>query len=179
MIIPEWGCIIINNGNLQAKDQLQNIISSAIAQLLNLQKLSWPSENFLDANSLNRWTLIRFLNYNIAHSAKASFSYLVSLVKLLDAIELSDIPNDLIQLTKQSLELMIAALKQSNWSLSCKLIGMSRLYSEASFFHPSLLGRLYFPNEHKFAVYLPLLLPITLPILVGCLKLAIGRIRSK
>jgi len=36
--------------------------------------------------------------------------------------------------------------------------------------HPSLLARLYFPGEHKLAVYLPLLLPSLLPLVLAVLR---------
>lgn len=37
--------------------------------------------------------------------------------------------------------------------------------SEKAFFHPSLLSLLYFPDDQKYAIYLPLFLPIVLPLL--------------
>jgi phosphatidylinositol glycan class S len=36
-----------------------------------------------------------------------------------------------------------------------------------AFFHSQLLPALYFPDEHLYAVYLPLFLPITVPLLTG------------
>ena len=35
-------------------------------------------------------------------------------------------------------------------------------HAERAFFHPSILSLLYFPGEHKLAVYLPLGLPVLL-----------------
>eukprot|EP01112_Ceratiomyxa_fruticulosa_P016657 TRINITY_DN506_c0_g4_i1.p1 TRINITY_DN506_c0_g4~~TRINITY_DN506_c0_g4_i1.p1 ORF type:complete len:394 (-),score=80.62 TRINITY_DN506_c0_g4_i1:32-1213(-) len=39
--------------------------------------------------------------------------------------------------------------------------------SEAAFFDPHMLSLLYFPNEHKLAMYLPLFLPVFFPIVMG------------
>ncbi|WWC63970.1 uncharacterized protein I303_106576 [Kwoniella dejecticola CBS 10117] len=39
-----------------------------------------------------------------------------------------------------------------------------------AFFDPSMMGLLYFPDEHKFAVYTPLFAPIAVPLLLGLLK---------
>ncbi|KAK1922767.1 phosphatidylinositol-glycan biosynthesis class S protein [Papiliotrema laurentii] len=39
-----------------------------------------------------------------------------------------------------------------------------------AFFDPSMMGLLYFPDEHKFAVYTPLFAPIALPMLVGLVR---------
>ena len=45
----------------------------------------------------------------------------------------------------------------------------NRLASEA-FFEPSLMGLLYFPAEHKYAVYAPLFAPVGVPLLVAAIK---------
>lgn len=37
--------------------------------------------------------------------------------------------------------------------------------SEGAFFDPSLLELLYFPEDQKFAIYIPFFLPLALPIL--------------
>jgi GPI-anchor transamidase subunit S len=39
--------------------------------------------------------------------------------------------------------------------------------SEKAFFEKSMVGQVYFPDEHKVAVYLPLLGPVGVPLLVG------------
>jgi len=44
-----------------------------------------------------------------------------------------------------------------------------RLASEA-YFDPSMLALLYFPDEHKYAVYTPLFGPVAVPLLVALLR---------
>lgn len=39
--------------------------------------------------------------------------------------------------------------------------------AESAFFGPSLVPQLYFPDEHIYAVYLPLILPLMLPLLIS------------
>lgn len=51
--------------------------------------------------------------------------------------------------------------------------------AEAAYYHPSLMGRMYFPEEHKMAVYLPLLLPSLLPVAAGILKILYGRFTNR
>ena len=43
--------------------------------------------------------------------------------------------------------------------------------SNRAFFNPSMLGLLYFPDEHKYAVYTPLFAPLLVPLLVSTLKI--------
>jgi phosphatidylinositol glycan class S len=48
----------------------------------------------------------------------------------------------------------------------------SRAYSLATeaFSHPTLMAMLYFPDEHKMAVYFPLMVPTLLPLLINAAK---------
>lgn len=46
--------------------------------------------------------------------------------------------------------------------------------SENAFFDPSVVAMLYFPEDHKYAIYTPLFFPISLPILVTSVKLFQG-----
>jgi phosphatidylinositol glycan class S len=39
--------------------------------------------------------------------------------------------------------------------------------AERAFFEKSMVGQLYFPDEHKIAVYLPLLGPVGVPLVLG------------
>lgn len=43
--------------------------------------------------------------------------------------------------------------------------------SERAFFDPSLLHLLYFPDDQKFAIYIPLFLPMAVPILHSLAKI--------
>jgi phosphatidylinositol glycan class S len=42
--------------------------------------------------------------------------------------------------------------------------------AESAFFDPSMTAMLYFPDEHVYAVYLPLFLPAFVPVVLGMLK---------
>lgn len=43
--------------------------------------------------------------------------------------------------------------------------------SERAFFDPSLLHLLYFPDDQKFAIYIPLFLPMAVPLLLSLAKI--------
>lgn len=43
--------------------------------------------------------------------------------------------------------------------------------SERAFFDPSLLHLLYFPDDQKFAIYIPLFLPMAVPIFLSLIKI--------
>jgi phosphatidylinositol glycan class S len=42
--------------------------------------------------------------------------------------------------------------------------------AEKAFFEKSMVGQVYFPDEHKVAVYLPLLGPVGVPLVMGVVK---------
>jgi len=44
------------------------------------------------------------------------------------------------------------------------------VHSSSAFFHPTMVAMLYFPTEHKYAVYTPLFAPIAVPLVVTLLK---------
>lgn len=52
------------------------------------------------------------------------------------------------------------------WELSKE----AYVLSDSAFFDPTMLALLYFPDEHKYAVYMPLFVPILLPILSAIFK---------
>ena len=54
-------------------------------------------------------------------------------------------------------------LLRKAYALSCSAYSLA----EQAFFDPSLLSLLYFPDDQKYAIYLPLFLPICLPILTN------------
>ena len=42
--------------------------------------------------------------------------------------------------------------------------------AEKAFFHKSMVGQVYFPDEHKVAVYLPMLGPMAVPLIMSVLR---------
>lgn len=42
--------------------------------------------------------------------------------------------------------------------------------AEKAFFDPTMVSMLYFPDEHKYAIYMPLFVPISVPLIMAVLK---------
>ncbi|XP_066954584.1 GPI transamidase component PIG-S [Macrobrachium rosenbergii] len=49
----------------------------------------------------------------------------------------------------------------------------SFMQADAAFFHPSMLALLYFPDNQKYAIYVPLFLPVSIPVILS-LKVVLG-----
>jgi phosphatidylinositol glycan class S len=55
-------------------------------------------------------------------------------------------------------------------------------YCRQVFFDKGILSMLYFPDDHKMAVYIPYFVPVLLPLLVGILregKVSLSRARAR
>lgn len=50
--------------------------------------------------------------------------------------------------------------------------------AESAFYHPTLMGKMYFPDEHKFAVYMPVLVSL-LPSTFALLKIIVSKVTGK
>jgi len=50
--------------------------------------------------------------------------------------------------------------------------------AEKAFFERSMVGQVYFPDEHKVAVYLPLMGPMAVPLMMSMLKEVLPWIKS-
>ena len=66
-----------------------------------------------------------------------------------------------------ALETALDELENSNQSLALEFSRVAYRKSENAFFDTSLLELLYFPQDQKFAIYIPLFLPVGIPILFG------------
>ena len=63
-----------------------------------------------------------------------------------------------------------AAFSESKWTDAVRYASIAYQDSEKAFFDKSMVGQVYFPDEHRVAVYLPLLGPIGVPLLVGLVR---------
>ena len=80
--------------------------------------------------------------------------------------------------TVTSLQLAIAELEAGNLGFALQYSKEAILASERAFFDPSLLHLLYFPDDQKFAIYIPLFLPMCVPILLSMIKI-VSEVRQR
>ncbi|KNC49856.1 GPI transamidase component PIG-S [Thecamonas trahens ATCC 50062] len=51
-----------------------------------------------------------------------------------------------------------------------RLATRAHVLADRALFDQSIVGLLYFPDDHKYAIYTPLFVPISLPVVIGVLK---------
>ncbi|RMD42158.1 hypothetical protein DV735_g2947, partial [Chaetothyriales sp. CBS 134920] len=181
-LVPQWGGIFIINPplspdevtgrpslpvNLAAED-MEPAFETFVFQLLSLLGvLDFEGHHSLP---LRLRAHKRFMG--LVLSAKASSS-LASLARVAQRLEQIPIPKHVAQLVDNSmanLTAFTAASRESRWTEAVEHAADAYIDSEQAFFDKSMVGQVYFPDEHKVAVYLPLLGPVGVPLLVALIR---------
>jgi phosphatidylinositol glycan class S len=96
-----------------------------------------------------------------------SLSSLESIEKLLDKVgnivigqQVSERMHEAVDLSHQAIHSLASGHLKHAYECSRKGFQLS----ESAFFDPSLLALLYFPDDQKYAIYFPLFLPVSLPL---------------
>lgn len=158
IIVPKWGSVVFAN----AKDDL-NVIMKQFRQHFH---------QLLGIETLEQWISLRTTeNYNNGRQT------LVTLSELLLSIPNIVIDDIMAKKIHNSVELLEQCQKNNQHNL-CQ---QGRLLADQVFFDKSLLKLLYFPDDQKFAIYVPLYLPMGAPLawtLINDLKFLLKIIRG-
>ncbi|XP_033833815.1 GPI transamidase component PIG-S [Periophthalmus magnuspinnatus] len=187
---PRWGGIMVYNVNgfygpdatfpIDINIDMAKVMGVFLAQLrllLGVQSSPLPF-GFLVApcNSfgLADWELDRLMWSRTVENVATATTTITSLAQLLDQIGNIVINDNIAQEVSSAvtaLQLAIAELEVGNLGLALQYSKEAILASEKAFFDPSLLHLLYFPDDQKFAIYIPLFLPMCVPIFLSLLKI--------
>jgi len=158
IVVPNWGSVIFG----KSTDNLELIMKQFIQhfhQLLNIQ-------------TREQWISLRTIeNYNNGRQT------LLTLSQLLLSIPNIVIDDTMADKIHQSVDLL-EKCEENNEHNQCQ---QGRLLADQVFFHQSLLKLLYFPDDQKFAIYVPLYLPMGAPLawtLINDLKFLINLVKK-
>jgi len=171
--IPQWGGIVIfnppatNNSLVELNcDNLQYVMAIFISQLKEL--LGGFSTTELSSNEYSM-LVQRHLYENLHTSAKTLLSLSKLIESLPNMIVLEHIQN-LVQYSVNQLNEAHESLEKGDVICALRASRESLRASESAFFDPTMVGLLYFPDEHKYAIYTPFFLPVCFPIIAGIVK---------
>ncbi|KAM7398030.1 hypothetical protein PAMA_006075 [Pampus argenteus] len=187
---PRWGGIMVYNVDsfygpeavfpVDININMAKVMGVFLAQLrllLGVQS-STPLPGFLVApcgsTGLADWELDRLMWSRSVENIATAATTITSLAQLLDQIGNIVINDNIAQQVSSavtSLQLAVAELEAGNLGFALQYSKEAILASERAFFDPSLLHLLYFPDDQKFAIYIPLFLPMCVPILLSLLKI--------
>lgn len=184
---PRWGGIYIYNIPTPGPNDtlpvpvslnMKSVMEVFIAQLKMLLNLQSQLHDAVEvADPLNRiiteWELDSWLRHRCVENLGTSASTLRSLAQLLGKIRnivIQDHIGKQVEEAVSSIRSSHSYLAQGKLEKAFLKSKQAIIASEKAFFDPSLLELLYFPEDQKFAIYIPLFLPISLPVLASLYK---------
>ncbi|XP_052443698.1 GPI transamidase component PIG-S [Carassius gibelio] len=187
---PRWGGIMVYNVNemygpeterpVDININMSKVMGVFLAQLrlmLGVQHTHPPTGFVLQSPGsagLSDWELDRLLWSRSVENIATASTTITSLAQLLDQIGNIVINDNIAQQVSSavtSLQSAVAELEAGNLAFALQYSREAILASERAFFDPSLLHLLYFPDDQKFAIYIPLFLPMCVPIVLSLLKI--------
>ncbi|KAJ5406649.1 hypothetical protein N7465_007933 [Penicillium sp. CMV-2018d] len=178
-MVPQWGGVFLLNPPLSNAEQggpfnpahlSQGSLGPAFMtfshQLLTL--LGTPSTPA--SLPLRLQTSIRIRAASLLLSASSTMGSLARLTESLPSIPIPATVATSVSTTLSHLDASCAHLREGRFGAALASARVAETEAERSFFEKSMVGQVYFPDEHKVAVYLPLLGPIGVPLVVGLLK---------
>ncbi|KAH9823408.1 phosphatidylinositol-glycan biosynthesis class S protein [Melampsora americana] len=190
-IRPQWGSVIIYNperisnrsSSTLSVEELTQPMQIFKSHLLNLLGISNKEIEF-KTQSIELDSILR---RRILESSLNSINDLNVIFNLIDQQTNMRVGSDVQRQVKDSLKSLQMAQDElkTNQSMIRKLkssiffINRSSILSSQAVFNPSMLSLLYFPDEHKYAVYTPLFGPIFVPLLVCLIKELKGYLSKK
>ncbi|KAL8691449.1 MAG: hypothetical protein Q9218_003332 [Villophora microphyllina] len=173
-LIPQWGGVVILNppaslralGSRLSKEELQPALFNFSHQLLSF--LGAPQSP--SSIPLQLQTLIRIRAASLLLSASSTLGSLARLTVTLSSIAIPETVSTAVEATLDHLGKTCNALRDGQFETALGHARTAEMAAERSFFEKSMVGQVYFPDEHKVAVYLPLLGPVGVPLIMSGLK---------
>ncbi|KAJ3333345.1 hypothetical protein HDU76_009148 [Blyttiomyces sp. JEL0837] len=197
-LIPQWGGIVISNPDRERDSltysvaALKPVMEVFLAQLRGLLgvkevKLSGgdaivPSTKITYIPSkigITGWELDRLLRTSTINNMASAASTLNSLSTLISSMENMVVLDHIAKGVSESLDSLDSDKASINGGGGDGAGGLmnavresrkSIQFAESAFFDPTMVSLLYFPDEHKYAVYMPLFTPITVPLVIALVK---------
>ncbi|KAK4136293.1 hypothetical protein BT67DRAFT_418470 [Trichocladium antarcticum] len=165
-LIPQWGTIYL----LPLPDGTAHLSSAALKQPLLtftshlLSLLGAPRSGSLP---LRLSTLGRIRSADLLLRASSTLGSLARLALALPSISIPSSVADGVSTTMLHLRRACETLGGAEGLAHARV---AEAEAERAFFEKSMVGQLYFPDEHKIAVYLPLLGPVAVPLVMGLIN---------
>ncbi|KAF8609411.1 hypothetical protein BDV93DRAFT_518234, partial [Ceratobasidium sp. AG-I] len=184
-LVPQWGGIAILNpttegtANLVLTSQdlkpIFYLFRKQLEGLLGVPALPATAAVELDTASspqetLSGWQLDSLLRRRALENVRGSVQALASIVGLVDRIENMPVGQNVRNDVLSALEELAQTHNTTHPIQTLAHSARSLLLSSRAFFNPDMVGLLYFPAEHKYAVYTPLFAPIAVPLIVSVLR---------
>ncbi|EUC65516.1 GPI transamidase component PIG-S [Rhizoctonia solani AG-3 Rhs1AP] len=184
-LVPQWGGIAILNpraegtaNSVLTPDDLKPIFQIFRKQLEGLLGVPAfpPAVGFhLDhtttaKKALSGWQLDTLLRRRALENIQGSVQTLNSIVDLASQIENMPIGSSVRDDVLSALQELSQTHNATHPTQTLTHSALSLQLASRAFFNPTMVGLLYFPAEHKYAVYTPLFAPIAVPLVVSVIR---------
>lgn len=168
-VTPQFGGIQIYNtkSNHLTEQELTPVFELWISQILTLLGISkYPKSPQIRIDFLKRFFIVQ----NLIKSTNT----LGSLVRLINSLPTISIPSTTSKNVDNALlaiQKSLSFLLQLDFLQACKFSNLASIELNLAFFEKDMVQQIYFPDEHKFAVYSPLLGPILTILFLGFMRI--------
>ena len=169
-LIPQWGGVHILNSkklsNTLSPDDLRPIMLTFADQLTSL--LGFPQSP--PSLSLRISSLTRERATSLMMSASSTLGALARLTLKLKSIAIPNTVAKSVDETISRLDQACRDLQEGRFNSALQNARIAEDEAEQAFFEPSMVGQVYFPDEHRVAVYVPLLGPMAVPLVLAAIN---------
>jgi len=157
-LIPQWGGVVIQSDTADLRPAML-VFSNQLMSLLGA-----PESGSLP---LRLMTLVRVRSAGLLLKASGTMGSLARLSLALPSISIPHSVADGVYITLSHLRKACDGLGGKEGLENARIAEEA---AEKAFFEKSMVGQVYFPDEHKMAVYMPLLGPMGVPLVMGVLR---------
>ncbi|KAJ2508289.1 GPI transamidase component [Coemansia sp. RSA 2049] len=132
------------------------------------------------------WELDALMRQWTIQGRQTAITTLQSLVRLVDSLQNMVVMDAIKTQVDQSLAALSAidstpraAVADYSAATSFASAATAAVLAETAFFDPSMVSMLYFPDQHKYAIYFPFFLPVAIPVLSAIRHLVIASRRRR
>jgi len=165
-LIPQWGTVYLlaqpYDTTHVSVETLKQPMLTFTSHLFSL--LGTPQSGSLP---LRLSTLTRIRSADLLLRASSTLGSLARLALALPSISIPSSVADGVSKTMYHLRLACDTLGGADGLAHARV---AEAEAERAFFEKSMVGQLFFPDEHKIAVYLPLLGPVAVPLIMGAIN---------
>jgi len=184
-LLPQWGGVAILNPKTEVEgnktivqdppthltlSDLKPSLDIFATQLLALLGTPSASSSVSSSLPIRIDSLTRQRTAETLLSASTTLGSLARLVHALPSIAIPPTVSTSVSKTITALEQSCSELKRGRFNRALKEGRIAAEEAEKAFFERTMVALVYFPDEHKVAVYLPLLGPVGVPLMMGAGK---------
>lgn len=182
VVSPKWGGIQIHNPSKENcvnktvmtldVSEIATVFVSHLRYLLDLRYQSVDGAKLLTLTNspLRGWEVDSLYRTRILEQAISARLTLQSLARLLGEISnivINEEVGDAIKTSVTSISATLSLISAGRLEDALLFARKAYVTAETAFSHPSLLALLYFPDDQKYAVYIPLFLPVMIPVVLS------------